>query len=141
LTLDKIVSLLSVNLLILGKSVFCRVFFLTLGKSIYLFFSFSYQNFCALFLHYVNIHVLTLYTLNIVFFQLCRVPEALGKAAVVVLARSGSGGPAWPAKLARSKPIGAMLWSARHALWRPRHGEDTTRDPWQVVRPPTGPIR
>jgi hypothetical protein len=43
--------------LTLGKSVFCRVSFLTLDNVYFYFFSLSHQTFCGLLLHYVDLHV------------------------------------------------------------------------------------
>jgi hypothetical protein len=48
-------SLLSVNQLTLGKGYFAECYFWTLGKLYFYFF--PNQNFCGMFLHYIDLHV------------------------------------------------------------------------------------
>jgi hypothetical protein len=50
-------SLPSVNQLALGKGCFAECHFLTLGKVHFYFFYFPNQNFCGMFLHYIDLHV------------------------------------------------------------------------------------
>jgi hypothetical protein len=50
-------SLPSVNQLALGKDCFAECHFLTLGKVHFYFFNFPNQNFCGMFLHYIDLHV------------------------------------------------------------------------------------
>jgi hypothetical protein len=50
-------SLPSVNQLALGKGYFAECHFWTLGKLHFYFFYFPNQNFCGVFLHYIDLHV------------------------------------------------------------------------------------
>jgi hypothetical protein len=50
-------SLPSVNQLALGKGCFAECHLLTLGKVHFYFFYFPNQNFCGMFLHYIDLHV------------------------------------------------------------------------------------
>jgi hypothetical protein len=57
LSLGKEASLPSVNRLTLGKKCFAECHSWTLGKLFFFLFSFPNQTFCAMFLHYVDLHV------------------------------------------------------------------------------------
>jgi hypothetical protein len=55
--LDKEASLPSAKYLTLGKELFTECLLWTLSKGYFYFFNFGNQTFCAMFLHYVDLHV------------------------------------------------------------------------------------